>query len=99
VSKNYDAIRAHYEGSDRKDIDAMMAPGTAKAIWTEMAGSPCAGTYVGPDQIIAGVFSRIGEEWEGYAFTLDRLIDGGNTVVGVGTYGGAYRKTGKSTSA
>ena len=46
MSKNYDAIKNHYAGSDRKDIAAMMAPITDKSAWTEMTGFPYAGTYV-----------------------------------------------------
>ncbi|TGR72815.1 DUF4440 domain-containing protein, partial [Mesorhizobium sp. M2D.F.Ca.ET.223.01.1.1] len=63
-NKNYDAIKAHYAGSDAKDLAAMMAPVTESTAWTEMAGFPYAGTYIGPDAVIAGVFKRIGEDWD-----------------------------------
>ncbi len=96
MSRNYEAIKAHYQGSDRKDLAAMMAPITASTAWTEMAGFPYAGTYVGPEAIIAGVFKRIGEEWDGYTFTLERLVDGDATIVGIGSYSGTYKKTGRS---
>lgn len=96
---SYDVIRAHYAGSDNGDIAAMMAPITDRTAWTEMAGFPYAGTYVGRDAIVAGVFTRIGAEWDGYTFALERLVDGGDTVVGIGTYSGTYRKTGKPMSA
>jgi uncharacterized protein len=99
MSKNYEAIKAHYAGSDAKDLAAMMAPITDRTAWTEMAGFPYGGTYIGPDSIIAGVFKRIGEEWDGYAFALERLIDGGAIVVGIGSYSGVFRKTGKKMSA
>jgi Ketosteroid isomerase-related protein len=99
MNKNYEAIRAHYAGSDAKDLDAMMAPITDQSAWTEMAGFPYAGTYVGREAIVAGVFARIGAEWDGYTFTLERLIDGGATIVGIGTYSGTYRKTGKAMTA
>lgn len=99
MSKNYEAIKAHYAGSDAKDLGAMMAPITSKTAWTEMAGFPYAGTYVGPDAIIAGVFKRIGDEWDGYTFALERLVDGGSTIVGIGAYSGVYKKTGKTMSA
>lgn len=99
MGKNYEAIKAHYAGSDRKDMAAMMAPITPATHWTEMAGFPYAGTYVGQDAIIAGIFKRIGEEWDGYTLTLERLIDGGATIIGIGTYSGTFRKTGKKASA
>ncbi|TGQ68323.1 MAG: nuclear transport factor 2 family protein [Mesorhizobium sp.] len=99
MSSNYEVIKAHYAGSDTKDLAAMMAPVTDKTAWTEMAGFPYAGTYVGADAIIAGVFKRIGEEWEGYALKVDRLVDGDTTIVGIGTYSGIFKKTGKAMSA
>ena len=54
-----------------------------------MAGSPYAGIYVGPEAIVAGVFKRIGEEWNDYTFSLESLINGGSTIVGIGTYSGS----------
>jgi ketosteroid isomerase-like protein len=99
MGKNYETIKAHYAGSDAHDMAAMMAPITPATAWTEMAGFPCAGTYVGAPAIIEGVFKRLGEDWDGYTFKLERLVDGGDTVVGIGTYSGTYRKTGKAMSA
>lgn len=99
MGKNYEAIKAHYAGSDTKDLSVMMAPVTSRTAWTEMAGFPYAGTYVGPEAIIEGVFKRIGEEWDGYALKLEKLVDGGATIVGIGTYSGTYKKTGKAMSA
>jgi ketosteroid isomerase-like protein len=99
MSKNYEAIKAHYAGSDAGDLAAMMAPITDSTAWTEMAGFPYAGTYIGKAAILEGVFGRIGEEWDGFSFTLDRLIDGGSTVVALGAYSGTYRKTGRKMSA
>jgi len=96
MNMNFEAIKAHYAASDRKDVEAMMSPITQQTVWTEMAGFPYAGTYVGPEAIIAGVFRRIGEEWDDYAFALERLIDGGSTIVGIGTYTGAYKSTGRT---
>lgn len=99
MSKNYEAIKAHYAGSDNKDLAAMMAPITDRTAWTEMAGFPYAGTYVGTVAIIEGVFKRIGDEWEGYTFSLERLVDGGSTILGIGTYSGTYKRTGKPMKA
>ncbi|WP_298273901.1 nuclear transport factor 2 family protein [uncultured Bradyrhizobium sp.] len=99
MSANYDAIKAHYAASDRKDVAGMMAPITPETRWTEMAGFPYAGTYVGAGAIVDGVFRRIGEEWLDYTFALERLIDGGATIVGIGTYSGRYKQTGKSMTA
>lgn len=95
----YDVIRAHYDASDRGDLAGMLAPIGPESAWTEAEGFPNAGTYVGPDAVKEHVFVRIAEEWDGYAFALETLIDGGDRVVGIGTYTGTYRATGKPMSA
>ena len=96
---NLEIIKAHYAGSDTKDLAAMLAPVTATTRWTEMAGFPCAGTYIGPDAVVQNVFMAIGAAWDGYALKVDRLIDGGDTIVGVGTYTGTFKATGKAMTA
>ena len=45
---NIDIVRAHYAASAQGNIDEMMANVSAQVRWTEMAGFPCAGTWVGP---------------------------------------------------
>ncbi len=92
---NADIIRAHYEASDRGDLDGMLAPLAADVRWTEAAGFPYAGTYVGPEAVSANVFARIQEDWDDYALAVDEVIDGGDTVVGIGTYSGTHTRTGR----
>ena len=96
---NLEIIKAHYAGSDTKDLAAMLAPLTATTRWTEMAGFPCAGTYIGPEAVVENVFKALGAAWDGYTLKVDRLIDGGDTIIGVGTYSGTYRATGKPMTA
>jgi ketosteroid isomerase-like protein len=99
MKTNLQIVTEHYAASARQDIAAMMADVSPEVAWTEMAGFPCAGTWIGPDQIIANVFAVLGREWEGYNFVLEQIIDGGEQLVGVGTYSGTYRKTGKAMQA
>jgi len=92
-------ISEHYAASARGDIAAMMADVAPDVRWTEMAGFPCAGTWVGAEQVIAQVFQALGAEWDGYHFALEHIIDGGEQLVGIGTYSGTYRQTGKFMQA
>ncbi|GLY36760.1 hypothetical protein Amsp01_027840 [Amycolatopsis sp. NBRC 101858] len=94
-----DVIRAHYAASDRGDLPGMLAPLGPGTTWTEAAGFPYAGTYTGPDEVRRHVFEPIGRDWDGYRFTLADLLDAGDTVVGVGTYTGTHRRTGRSFTA
>ncbi|GAA4477939.1 nuclear transport factor 2 family protein [Microbacterium panaciterrae] len=96
---NADIIRAHYDASDRGDLDGMLAPLAADVRWTEAAGFPYAGTYVGPAAVSANVFARIQEDWDDYTLAIDEVIDGGDTVVGIGTYSGTNSRTGRFFAA
>ena len=71
---NFEIIKAHYAGSDSKDLAAMLAPLTAETRWTEMAGFPCAGTYIGPEAVVEHVFMALGAAWDGYTLKLERLL-------------------------
>jgi ketosteroid isomerase-like protein len=95
----YQIISAHYAASDRGDLAGMVADLAPDVQWTEMAGFPCAGTHVGAQAVIDQVFTVLGRDWEGYRFTLTSLLDAGSQVVGVGTYTGTYRATGRAMTA
>ncbi|MFF2053399.1 nuclear transport factor 2 family protein [Leifsonia sp. NPDC058194] len=95
MSSNRDIIAEHYRASDRGDLAGMLAPLADDVEWTEMAGIPYAGTYRGPAAVRTNVFERIAAEWDGYVAAITELIDGGDTIVGIGTYSGTYRATGR----
>jgi uncharacterized protein len=63
MGQNLDLIRATYEGASEQNGQNLLAVLAPDATWTEAEGFPYAGTYVGPDAIIAGVFSRLATEW------------------------------------
>ncbi|WP_411881826.1 nuclear transport factor 2 family protein [Polaromonas sp. YR568] len=99
MMSNLDIVRAHYAASAQGNIDAMMAHVSPQVRWTEMAGFPCAGTWVGPQAVAENVFAVLGRDWVGYRFELQSLIDGGEHIVGMGSYHGTYRATGKDMQA
>lgn len=47
----YEVVKAHYDANARRDMDGMLADIAADCRWTEMDGFPCAGTYVGPQEV------------------------------------------------
>ncbi|WP_106751770.1 nuclear transport factor 2 family protein [Pannonibacter carbonis] len=91
----YQIIKDHYAASDRGDLEGMVADLAPDAAWTEMDGFPCRGTHVGREAIIREVFMRLGAEFDGYTFRLERLLDAGSSVVGIGDYTGTCKATGK----
>jgi uncharacterized protein len=92
-------VRDHYAASARGDLQAMMADVSPQVRWTEMQGFPCAGTWIGPQAVIDNVFAVLGAQWDGYRFELERLVDAGETIVGIGSYRGTFRATGKPMQA
>jgi ketosteroid isomerase-like protein len=41
---------------------------------------------------------KLGSEWDGFSAVPVEFIDGGDTVVALGTYSGTYKATGKRLS-
>lgn len=99
MRSNHQIIQDHYRASDRQDLTGMMADMAPDVRWTEAEGFPCAGTHVGVPQIIARVFDVLGRDWSDYRFELETLLDAGDRQVGIGTYSGVFRATGKAMRA
>src|SRR5436305_7201621 len=99
MGANRDLIQATYEGSsdeNGRNLLAVLAPDTA---WTEAEGFPYAGTYVGPEAIVAGVFRRLASEWTGYRADVHTYMEEGDRVAAFGVYSGIYKATSKSMCA
>lgn len=95
MTTNFEIISAHYAASDRGDLAGMLAPLTPQTRWTEAAGFPCAGTYTGPDEVRLYVFEALARDFDDYRFTLDEIRDSGDVQIGIGTYSGIARSTGR----
>ena len=57
----YEIVKAHYDANERRDMDGMLADIAPDCQWTEMDGFPCAGTYVGPQEVFKNVFQALGD--------------------------------------
>ena len=99
MPSNKEIIEAHYAGFVAGDFDAVMAPLSPDIAWTEAEGFPLAGTYVGPQAVADNVFAALGRDWIGYALDVDEVLQDGDTVIGIGTYSGVYKATGRPFSA
>ncbi|WAH65509.1 nuclear transport factor 2 family protein [Xanthomonas hortorum] len=92
-------IRNTYENAPKENARHLRAALAADAHWTEAAGFPYAGTYVGADAIFANVFERLASEWEGYQAKVHTYLADGEWVAAFGVYSGRYRKTGNTMQA
>ncbi len=99
MASNKDIIRATYEASPEQKGQRLQAALALDASWTEAAGFPYAGTYVGFEAIAAGVFRRLATEWEGYDAKVYTYLEDGDSVAAFGVYSGTYRATGKAMTA
>ncbi|MEH2702222.1 MULTISPECIES: nuclear transport factor 2 family protein [Rhizobium] len=99
MGANLELIRATYEGSSEDNGRNLVAALAPDATWTEAEGFPYAGTYVGIDAIIAGVFHRLGTEWIGYRAEAHTFLEDGDRVAVFGVYSGTYKATGKAMKA
>ena len=99
MGANLELIRATYEGKSEDNGRNLLAALAPDASWTEAEGFPYAGTYVGAEAIIAGVFYRLGTEWVGYKAEVHTFLEDGDKVAAFGTYSGTYKATDKSMRA
>lgn len=97
---NLTLIKSTYEGANSQENARNTAAALAPdARWTEAAGFPYAGTYVGFDAVLENVFKRLGSEWEGFTFTVESYVAQGDKVFAYGNYSGIYKATGKPLNA
>jgi ketosteroid isomerase-like protein len=99
MGNNLAVIRGTYEGSPEENGRNLLAALAPDAEWTEAEGFPYAGTYVGADAIVAGVFFRLATEWIGYRADVHTYLEDGDKVAAFGVYSGTYKVTGKSMQA
>lgn len=97
---NLALVKSTYEGSssaeNAKNLQHALA---SDARWTEAAGFPYAGTYIGFSAIAAKVFARLETEWDNYRVDIEDYVAQGDKVFAFGTYSGTYVKTGKHFTA
>jgi ketosteroid isomerase-like protein len=98
---NVNTIRRMYEAFAKGDIPTVIAALDPQVEWWEAEnfiyadGNP----YVGPQAVLAGVFMRIGGEWESFAVAPTEVLDAGNAIIAHGHYSGIYKKNGASVRA
>jgi ketosteroid isomerase-like protein len=95
---NREIIESAYKSFAAGDIPGLLGSFAADIEWTEAAGFPYGGTYVGANAIVENVFMKLGGEWEGYSAVPSQFVSEGETVVALGQYSGKFRATGKSMS-
>ena len=96
---NVTALRTGYIAFAARDVPVVLAQLDPDVKWIETAGGPFAGTFVGPEDVAAGVLGRVAAEWSEFHVEPDDYIASGDSVAVLGTYRGTYRATGKAVTA
>src|SRR5271155_2931719 len=94
---NIALIKGLYDAFAKGDIADALGRMSPDMVWNEAENFPYAdrNPYHGPEAVVAGVFARIGAEWENFSTGMgEALIGGGDQVVSLGRYQGTYKATG-----
>lgn len=99
MTSSLELVEGAYESFAEGDIDGFLAPFSADFTWIEAEGGPYGGTYHGTNELLEGVLMPIGTEWDEFRIEPERFVDGGETIVAIGTHSGTYSATGESFEA
>jgi uncharacterized protein len=101
MGQNSKTVEAFYAAMGRGDIPFVIGILDPQIVWTEGENFVYAdhSPYVGIDTVMSGLFGRLAGEWEGFSAVPQEIVDGGETVVALGRYGGVYKATGAKVDA
>jgi ketosteroid isomerase-like protein len=94
MPSNVDLTRDLYDAFNKGDVPAVLGMMTQDIKWEEPETLPY-GTHVGPEAVADKVFSLVVQHIDEFSVEPDEWIDGGDTVVVLGTYRGRGATTGK----
>jgi ketosteroid isomerase-like protein len=94
MATNKEIVEGVYASFATGDVPAVLGAMADNITWAEADGFPLAGTYVGPQAVLEGVFMRLGEIGDGFAAVPQQLIAEGDTVVALGNYSWKHKSSG-----
>jgi len=94
---NLNVVKSIYEAFGQENIPAVLDLFDPTIEWVAADNSPFAdrSPYHGLNQVLEGVFMRIGADFPGLTIRVDELLDAGAKVVMLGVYNGLRKATGK----
>lgn len=102
VTNYVNQMKELYGAFDRGDVPTVLAAMDANIEWYEAEGNPwhLGRPFVGPQQVVDGVFQRIGAEFDGFEISPTRFLGDGDTVIMQGRYrANSHKATGKPLDA
>jgi hypothetical protein len=95
MTSNKEFVEAAYASFAQGDVPAALGAMADDIHWVEADGFPLAGTYVGPQAVLEGVFMRLGEIGDDFAVIPEKIIGDGDTVVALGSYTWKHKSSGE----
>src|SRR5580704_3865915 len=95
MATNKEIVENAYASFAQGDIPAALGAMADDIQWTEAEGFPLAGTYVGPQAVLEGVFMRLAEVGDGFAVVPEQFVADGDTVVVLGSYTWTHKSSGE----
>jgi ketosteroid isomerase-like protein len=101
MGHNVSTVESMYAALGRGDIPFVIGILQPDIVWSEAENFIYAdrNPYNGVDAVLNGVFARLGAEWQAFSAVPSEIVDGGETVVVLGRYGGVYKATGAQVDA
>jgi uncharacterized protein len=101
MGQNSKIVEEFYAALGRGDIPFVIGALDPGIVWHEAENFVYAdkSPYIGVDALLTGLFARLAGEWDGFAAVPEQIVDGGETVVSLGRYGGVYKATGVKVNA
>lgn len=93
AKSNVQALQDGYHAFNEGDFESVLALMDENIEWIEPEGLPFGGSHHGPEAVAENVFGPVMEPFESLELDVDRFIDGGDTIVVLGTARGTIRGT------
>jgi ketosteroid isomerase-like protein len=98
MATNREIIEGAYGNFAQGDVPAALGAFADDIRWTEPDGYPLAGTYVGHQAVVDGVFMRLGEIGDEFAVVPEQFVADRDTVVALGRLSWKHKGTGEPAS-
>ncbi len=98
MATNREIVAGAYASFAEGDVPGALGVMADDIEWIEADGFPLAGTYVGPQAVLEGVFMRLVEVGDEFAVIPDQIVADGDTVVALGNYTWKRKSSGEPAS-
>lgn len=98
---NVEFMKGLYAAFAAGDVPKVLGSMSEDIEWWEAEGNPWypGRAFIGPQQVVDGVFARIGAEMEGFEIIPEHFLSDGDQVVMIGRYRGKGIATGNLLDA